>query len=51
MQEVQEHEEVKKEKIEETIRELKVVVMDNWKKEKELRDIAHKWLEEKKKVA
>jgi len=51
LQEVQEHEEVKKEKIEETIRELKVVVMDNWKKEKELRDIAHKWLEEKKKVA
>ncbi|MVX67118.1 hypothetical protein GKZ28_26060 [Clostridium chromiireducens] len=48
---LQENEPVEKEEIEQTIRELKVVVRNDRKKEKEMREVAHRWLEEKKKVA
>lgn len=48
---LQENEPVKKEEIEQTIRGLKVVVRNDRKKEKEMREVAHRWLEEKKKAA
>lgn len=51
LQEVQQHGSVEKEEIEQTIRELKVVVRNDRKKEKEMREVTHRWLEEKKKVA
>lgn len=51
LQDIQQDEPVEKEEIEQTIRELKVVVRNDRKKEKEMREVAHRWLEEKKKVA
>lgn len=51
LQDIQQDEPVVKKEIEQTIRELKVVVRNDSNKEKEMREVAHKWLEEKKKVA
>lgn len=51
LKEVQEHEEVKKEKIEATIIDLQSIVKDKWEKERKLKDIACEWLEEKRRVA